>query len=131
MKAIDRLMQYLDIKEIKPTRFEKNIGLSNGYLGTQRRRNADLGEGVLLKIADNCLDLSIEWLLTGNGSMLKNQVLKSENENVITQQLIDKLTEQAEEIGRLKTEIENYKKALSAGIGETTSVPDAGYAVAG
>ena len=38
MKAIERLYQYLDYKGVKPTRFEKEIGLSNGYLGTQLKR---------------------------------------------------------------------------------------------
>lgn len=71
MKAINRLYEYLDYKDIKPTRFEKEAGLSNGYLGTQFKREADLGESILNKIIDYCLDLNTEWLLTGKGSMLK------------------------------------------------------------
>lgn len=69
-KIIDRLYQYLDYKGIKKTRFEKEIGLSNGYLGTQKRRNADLGEGVIQKIIDNSPDLSVVWFVCGNGEML-------------------------------------------------------------
>lgn len=71
MKIIDRFFQYIDYKGIKPTVFEKSIGLSNGYLGVQRKRNADIGEGVINKIIDNCLDLSIIWLIRGEGEMLK------------------------------------------------------------
>jgi hypothetical protein len=70
MKAIERLYKYIDYKKIKPTRLEKEIGLSNGYLGTQFKRNADLGESIMNRIIDYCLDLSAEWLLTGRGSML-------------------------------------------------------------
>lgn len=73
MKAIERLYKYLDHKVIKPTVFEKEIGFSSGYLSNQKKRNADLGESVLNKINDYCHDLNIGWLLTGNGSMLKNQ----------------------------------------------------------
>lgn len=73
MKAIDRFIQYLDLKKIKPTRFEKEVGLSNGYIGTQKKRNADLGEGVVVKIIDYCRDLNVEWLLTGNGTMLRDE----------------------------------------------------------
>lgn len=74
MTTIERLFEYLDYKQIKPTRFEKDIGLSNGYLGIQLRRKADIGSGILVKIVDNCLDLDIEWLITGKGSMLRNSI---------------------------------------------------------
>ncbi|WP_316632640.1 S24 family peptidase [uncultured Flavobacterium sp.] len=71
MKAIERFYQYLEYKGIKPTRFEKDNGLSNGYLGTQLKRNGNLGEDILNKIIDNCLDLNPVWLLTGRESMIK------------------------------------------------------------
>lgn len=72
MKAIDRLYQYLELKSIKPTVFEKEVGLSNGYLGTQRKRNADIGEAVFVKIINYCRDLSLVWLITGEGQMLQS-----------------------------------------------------------
>ena len=72
MKAIARLYQYIEYKGIKPTVFEKEIGFSSGYLSVQKKRNADLGESVLNKLNDYCHDLSISWLLTGEGEMLKN-----------------------------------------------------------
>jgi phage repressor protein C with HTH and peptisase S24 domain len=72
-KIINRLFQYFYYKDIKHTRFEKEIGLSNGYLNTQLKRNADLGESIIKKIIDNCLDINESWLLTGRGAMLKFQ----------------------------------------------------------
>lgn len=79
MKAIERLYQYMEHKGLKPTALEKEIGLSNGYLGVQRKRNADMGEGVFLKIIDNCRDINASWLLTGEGNMLRTE---SEKENI-------------------------------------------------
>ncbi|WP_443937058.1 S24 family peptidase [Pedobacter sp. MW01-1-1] len=73
MKAIERLKQYIDYKELTNSSFEKKNGLSNGYIATQLKRNADLGESVFNKILDNCLDINPVWLLTGNGEMITDK----------------------------------------------------------
>jgi hypothetical protein len=70
MKAIDRLLQYIENKRFNKRSFEVNNGLSNGYLGTQLTKKTNLGEGVLNKILENCPNLNPEWLFTGNGEML-------------------------------------------------------------
>jgi len=80
MKAIDRIYEYIKNKGVSISHFEKKVGLSNGYLGKQKRRNADIGEGVMLKILENCPDINPEWLLTGKGSMLRDET------NIIYQQ---------------------------------------------
>ena len=80
MKAVDRLYEYLNIKGLKPTAIEKAIGISNGYLSAQKKRQADIGEGMMNKIIDYCRDINPEWLLTGNGEMLRNNTCpNSEN----------------------------------------------------
>lgn len=83
MKAISRVKQYIDYKGISNSSFEKKNALSNGYIGTQLKRNADLGESILNKILDNCLEINPEWLLTGKGEMIKSKqagkVEKSKN----------------------------------------------------
>lgn len=81
MKAIDRIYEYLEYKGIKPTRLEKEIGVSNGYLGTQRKRSADLGEGIILKIIDYCRDINLTWLLTGRGQMIYDSLSGIPTEN--------------------------------------------------
>ena len=81
MKAIERIKQYIDYKGLNNRVFELENGLSNGYIATQLKRNADLGESVLNKILDNCLDINVEWLLTGKGVMLKPEI---QTENTLT-----------------------------------------------
>lgn len=119
MKAIDRIYQYFDYKNIKPTRFEKDFGFSNGYFGTQLRRKADLGESVLLKIIENCLEIDVEWLITGNGSMLKENDVSTVNEPQSTYEtdkdeiialLKGRIADKEEIIERLKTELDHYKE---------------------
>jgi phage repressor protein C with HTH and peptisase S24 domain len=73
MKAVLRLKEYIDFKGLNNSFFEKQNDLSNGYIATQIRRNADLGEGVIKKILDNCLDMDPVWLITGKGNMLKEE----------------------------------------------------------
>lgn len=71
MKIIARIYKYLDFQEISVSNFEKKMGISNGYLGKMKARNADIGEGILRKILENCPEISVEWLVTGRGKMLR------------------------------------------------------------
>lgn len=79
MKAIDRLYQYIENRGVSPSSFEKEINLSNGYLSVQKKRKADLGSGIIKKISDYCQDLNMHWLITGNGSMILDEVGQPSN----------------------------------------------------
>lgn len=113
MKAIDRLLLYLGEQGIKPATFEKKVGLSNGYLATQQKRKGDLGETIILKIIDNCLGLSLVWLLTGKGEMFE----KYNNDIYLPQNNIDDLIttnkDQAATIRRLTELIHRMEEQLS------------------
>lgn len=71
MKAINRLLQYIEQKGLSISEAERLLGFSNGYLGKQLKRSADLGESKLIKVLENCPDISPVWLLTGEGDMFK------------------------------------------------------------
>jgi phage repressor protein C with HTH and peptisase S24 domain len=71
MKAIERIYKYLSYRNITPSGFEKQSGLSNGYLSKQYNRTADIGESMLMRVVENCPDINPEWLLTGRGEMLR------------------------------------------------------------
>lgn len=88
MKAIDRLYDYLAIKGLKPTSVEKAIGLSNGYFSAQKKRQADIGEGMMNKIIDYCRDINPEWLLTGKGNMLRDENVSSNIIPTINQEFV-------------------------------------------
>lgn len=72
MKTIERLFQYFDYKGIKYTPVERELGLSNGYLGKMRARGASIGSEIIEKIVLYYPDINPEWLLTGAGQMIRN-----------------------------------------------------------
>ena len=104
--------------------------MSNGYIATQLKRNADLGEGILTKILENCLDLNPLWLITGKGEMLKNgdniiQTTTGDNNISIGKGSIkgnntinsntgnDTIKQLQKELEDCKNQLEDYKKMLS------------------
>lgn len=103
MKAIDRLYQYIDYKDIKAGPFEKMTGLSNGYLGKQLKRNADLGEGILTKIIENCPDLNPLWFLMGIGDMTNNSPTFENFEKKI-EKIENQQDQTAEKVFKMKTD---------------------------
>jgi len=71
MKAIERLLVYLELNKIKPTRYEKMVGLSNGYIGKQIKNNSDIGSEILDKILKHSSEINPNWLVFGELPMLK------------------------------------------------------------
>lgn len=63
----ERISQYLNSKSISDYRFEKDLGLSKGYLNKAKNPSSD----ILMKMCGIYSDINPEWLLTGEGDMLK------------------------------------------------------------
>ena len=71
---LTRIKQYIDFKGIKIATFERSIGMSNASFGKSLRNNGAIGSDKLEKILSVYTDISPEWLLTGQGSMLKGEL---------------------------------------------------------
>lgn len=65
----ERISEILDLKGITKYRFCKDLGLSNGFLDKPREITTDKYANILKYLPD----VNPEWLLTGNGQMLKNE----------------------------------------------------------
>lgn len=116
MKSIERLYTYLDYKGVKPTIFEREIGFSSGYLSNMRKRKADFGESVLVKINDYCHDLDLLWLLTGKGEMLRTSLsdapavpTPTDNKELLNR--IEQLAIENHELKKHLAEVNTQKKA--------------------
>lgn len=67
MSAMERLNQFIDFKGISKYSFYKKTGFSNGFLDKNRNIGTDKCEIISVEYPE----LSVEWLVTGRGQMLK------------------------------------------------------------
>lgn len=128
MSVKKRLKDFIKSQKMTISGFEKDINVSNGYVNSISK---GIGGEVLLSILEKSPNLNINWLLTGEGFMLKEPVppavsssqsqendnevvaLLKENNATLKDQLRDKeriLTFQEERIKNLEQEILNLKK---------------------
>ena len=108
MSIQERILQYIDLKKITPYKFCKDLGLSMGYLD---KRGA-IGTDKYLKIIECFTDINPEWLLNGDGEMLKNNKEATlPATGLDCDKLIDKICELSAEVALLKKEIEDLKRS--------------------
>jgi SOS-response transcriptional repressor LexA len=69
---LERIKQYIDYKSISVAAFEKSIGMSNASFGKCLKKGGAIGTDKLENILSIYPDISPNWLLTGNGDMLRN-----------------------------------------------------------
>lgn len=77
MKTKERFILYLKFKNLGQTAFEESAGLSRGTISQKSGFSANSIE----KIAAICPDLNLDWLITGNGEMLKSPLTDKGNMN--------------------------------------------------
>lgn len=73
MGATDRIKEYLGYKGITKYKFYKKTGFSNKFLDNSSNMGTDRAEIIL----HHYPDLNPNWLLTGAGSMLKDETIAS------------------------------------------------------
>lgn len=139
---LERVKQFIDFKGISIAAFERSIGMANASFGKSLKNKGAIGSDKLEKILSTYPEISPTWLMTGNGSMLKTKGTpsrqeapleaipatkgtkniqdhgkKEEKDNHLINKLLDRIAQQAEEIGRLKSRIEELERHR----GETAS----------
>ena len=72
MGAIQRVIQFIEYKKISKYKFYRETGLSNGFLDKGENMGSDKCE----KIIYTYPEINPEWLLTGQGPMLKEDAPK-------------------------------------------------------
>lgn len=76
IQQIDRLIEYFKTKKILTHKnIENFMGFGGGFINKVKQRNGNLSSRVLSAVIDKCPDLNPEWLLYGQGSMLRADTL--------------------------------------------------------
>lgn len=78
MNVKKRINIFIDYKGIPIKKFEEKCGLSNGYISSMRK---GFGETKLNNVLNAFPELNREWLLYGEGEMLKSPVQEARGDN--------------------------------------------------
>jgi hypothetical protein len=70
-KIIARLEEYVAKRGDNFAQLTMAVGVSVGYFSRMRKHKGSLGADILARILMHYSDLSADWLLTGQGTMLK------------------------------------------------------------
>jgi hypothetical protein len=70
---VERLVKYMEIKEITPYRMTIDAGLSVGLIGKSIKSNAGLNSETIEKILLTYQDLNAQWFVTGKGEILQEE----------------------------------------------------------
>lgn len=74
----ERILHYIECKNIPKSKFYNDLGIKRGLLDSDKLK-ASVTDVVIAKILAIYKDLNINWLLTGEGNMLRSE---SEKENI-------------------------------------------------
>lgn len=117
-KISDRLQKLIHQEGISIRALEQKIGCSNGVLSKSIAKGTDINSTWLSKIIEAYPKYNATWLLTGKGNELATATdteVKCLVNNCDFMAMIDRkdqrIIEMSEEIGRLKGELQQYKKS--------------------
>lgn len=71
MATKDRLKEFLSSQKIGRNRFEEQLGISIGYMSSKA---TTITSDVIEKVTSAYPNLNLDWLITGEGPMLKSEV---------------------------------------------------------
>lgn len=110
MDVIERIQQIISSESLTVSSFSRKIGVGDQTIrGIVAQRRNKPGFEVIAKIIQTFNWLNPEWLITGNGEMVKTEIVNKGESNSQMSELIKYLREKDEKIERLIEENAKYK----------------------
>lgn len=130
MTIKERILSFLESQGIKKVDFFEATGIqSSNFKG--KNMSSQPGGDMIVRVLTIYPNLSAEWLLRGEGDMLKSSVIKdkpkiiktdTKKDNDLSSSILDKflttIQDQAEEIGELKARIKDLEQRLGKIVGD-------------
>ena len=86
MNLSSRIKEFIHYKGVSIRSFEENIGCSIGVINRCVTKNTDLTVANLMKIINKYPELNSEWILTGEGNMLKDEIIHRESDLITSKE---------------------------------------------
>lgn len=102
-----RLSQLVEHYNTTPRKFSQEIGLSSATLGKVLRGINSLSGTSLAKIGEKYPEINLDWLITGRGSMLREEQQSTDLNKLITEQSLLRLQDKDDTINILKETVSN------------------------
>lgn len=138
MCIIERIYQLIDYKKDSVYKISKEIGVSNGYFSKTKAKNGSVGGDIIEKIVNYYTDVNVEWLITGEGPMLKQEQksqtntpddkylkLLEEHNKTLKEQLKDKEEKEA----LYKEKIQELQQRMQTNTLYQSGAPTASYSL--
>lgn len=79
MGTLERIKLFIDYKGLNIKKFEESVGFSNGSFASQLKNNRTIGVDKLENILNVFKEINPDWLLTGKGAMLREEIVPVKN----------------------------------------------------
>lgn len=114
MTVPERFYQFMEHMQLRPRWVEKACGISNGYLGKQRKNKGSFGSNILRRMEKQFPELNMTWLLSGEGAMLniKYREVSSNFLTTVEENFISYTPINSEMIQLLKKQVIQLEAAL-------------------
>ena len=80
MTTKERLKEFVSKQGLGQNAFEKKVGIAVGYLAS---KSVSVTSDTIEKVIENFPNLNLDWLITGEGEMLKNSGANENNTSFI------------------------------------------------